>query len=174
MLRSHRGVSPKCATGVYVDPSAQVIGDVEIGRDSSIWMNAIVRGDVFPIRIGERTNVQDGCLLHVTRDRNALAIGDLVTFGHGAIVHGCTIASRVLVGIGAIVLDRAEVGEDTIIGAGALVPEGMVIPPRSLVLGMPAKVRRDLTDEEVQGILRYAGNYVEYKDRYMKEAEAGS
>lgn len=169
MIRSHKGVTPRLGEGVYVDPSAQVIGDVELGRGSSVWMNAVVRGDVGVVRIGEETNVQDGSLLHVTRDRSGLHIGDRVTLGHGVIAHGCTIEDRVLVGMGACILDGARIGSDCIIGARALVPLGAAIPPGSLVLGMPGKVVRDLTDEERESILRYARNYVEYRGTYLKE-----
>ena len=153
-----------------MDPSAQVIGDVTLGRDVSVWMNAVVRGDVGPITIGEGTNVQDGCLLHVTRDRHALSIGSQVTLGHGVIAHGCTIGDRVLVGMGACILDGAVIGDDCIVGARALVPAGMSVPAGSLVLGLPAKVVRSLTEEERAGITRYAANYLEYKESYREES----
>lgn len=162
-------MTPRCGQGVYVDPSAQVIGDVELGDHTSVWMNAVVRGDVFPVRIGSHTNVQDGCLLHVTRDRNALHVGDWVTFGHGVIAHGCTIGSRVLLGMGSRILDRARIGDDSIVAAGSVVAEGLEVPPRSLVMGVPARVKRPLTEEEVSSIVTYARNYLEYKDQYACE-----
>jgi gamma-carbonic anhydrase len=150
----------------YVDESAQVIGDVQIGAESSLWMNVVARGDVNSIRIGARSNVQDGTIVHVMHGTHPTNIGDEVTIGHGAVVHGCTIADRVLVGMGAIVLNGATIGEDTIVAAGSLVTEGAMIPPRSLVMGSPGRVRRTLTDEEVASILTYATNYVRYKKDY--------
>lgn len=150
----------------YVDESAQVIGDVQIGAESSLWMNVVARGDVNSIRIGARSNVQDGTIVHVMHGTHPTNIGDEVTIGHGAVVHGCTIADRVLVGMGAIVLNGAAIGEDTIVAAGSLVTEGAMIPPRSLVMGSPGRVRRTLTDEEVASILTYATNYVRYKKDY--------
>lgn len=159
------------AGSAYVDPSAQVIGDVVVGDESSLWMNVVVRGDVNHVRIGRRTNVQDGTVVHVMRGTHPTLIGDEVTIGHGALVHGCTLGDRVLVGMGAIVLNGAFVGEDSIVAAGTLVPEGMQVPPRSLVMGSPARVRRTLTDDEVASILRYADNYVGYRLDYMNTPE---
>jgi len=150
----------------YVDESAQVIGDVEVGPDSSLWMNVVVRGDVNTIRIGARTNVQDGTVVHVMHDTHPTRIGDDVTIGHGAVVHGCTIHDRVLVGMGAILLNGVVVGEDSIVAAGTLVPEATVLPPRSLVMGTPARVRRPLTDAEVAFVRQSAMNYVTYKKDY--------
>ena len=150
----------------YVDGSAQVIGDVVIGAESSVWMNVVIRGDVHFIRIGQRSNVQDGTVVHVQHDTHPTRIGDDVTIGHGAIVHGCTIHDRVLVGMGAIILNGALVGEDCIVAAGTLVTEGMVVPPRSMVMGSPGKVRRALTDSEVARILEFSGNYVRYRLDY--------
>jgi carbonic anhydrase/acetyltransferase-like protein (isoleucine patch superfamily) len=152
----------------YVDESAQVIGDVEIGAESSIWMSVVIRGDVNRIRIGRRSNVQDGTVIHVQRDTYPTTIGDAVTIGHSAMVHGCTISNRVLIGIGAIVLNGAEIGEDCIIAAAALVTERTVIPPRSLVMGSPARVKRTLTDAEVDRVLAYSDNYVRYRLDYMQ------
>jgi carbonic anhydrase/acetyltransferase-like protein (isoleucine patch superfamily) len=150
----------------YVDVSAQVIGDVEIGADSSVWMNAVVRGDVNTIRIGQRSNVQDGTVVHVMHETHPTRIGDDVTIGHAAIVHGCTIGNRVLIGMGATILNGAVIGDDTIVAAGTLVTEGAVIPSRSLVMGSPGKVRRTLSDGDVASILEYAANYVRYKKDY--------
>jgi gamma-carbonic anhydrase len=167
MLRPYRGRMPVVDPTAYVDVSAQVIGDVEIGAESSIWMNVVVRGDVNHIRVGARTNIQDNAVVHVQRDTYPTLLGDEVTIGHGAIVHGCVIASRVLVGMGAIVLNGAQIGEDCIIGAGTLVTERTVIPARSLVIGSPAKVRRPLEDAEIASILKYASNYVRYRKDYQ-------
>ena len=167
MLRPYRGRLPVIDPTAYVDSSAQVIGDVEIGVESSVWMNAVIRGDVNHIRIGRRSNVQDGTVVHVMHEVHPTMIGDDVTIGHGAIVHGCTVEDRVLVGMGAVVLNGARIGADSIVAAGSLVPEGAVIPSRSLAMGSPAKVRRALSDEEVASILEYAGNYVRYRLGYM-------
>ena len=166
MLRPYRGRLPVVHPTAYVDASAQVIGDVEIGAESSVWMNAVVRGDVNTIRIGQRSNVQDGTVVHVMHETHPTRIGDDVTIGHAAIVHGCTIGNRVLIGMGATILNGAVIGDDTIVAAGTLVTEGAVIPPRSLVMGSPGKVRRTLSDEDVASILEYAANYVRYKRDY--------
>jgi carbonic anhydrase/acetyltransferase-like protein (isoleucine patch superfamily) len=167
MLRPYKGTLPRVHSTAYIDQSAQVIGDVEIGDASSVWMNAVVRGDVHWIRVGRRSNIQDGTVVHVMNGTHPTTIGDDVTIGHGAIVHGCTLSDRILVGMGAILLNGVEVGEDSIVAAGTLLPEGMRIPPRSLVMGSPGKVRRTLTDEDVASILVYAGRYVEYRLDYM-------
>jgi carbonic anhydrase/acetyltransferase-like protein (isoleucine patch superfamily) len=172
MLRPFRGRLPAVHPTAFVDESAQVIGDVTIGAESSVWMGSILRGDVNAIRIGARTNVQDGTVIHVQRNTHATVIGNDVTIGHGALLHGCTIADRVLVGIGAILLNGANIGEDCIVAAGALVPESVTVPPRSLVMGSPAKVRRPLTDDEVRMVLAYAANYVTYRLDYMEPQPA--
>ena len=166
MLRPYRGRLPVVHSTAYVDASAQVIGDVEIGAESSVWMNAVVRGDVNTIRIGQRSNVQDGTVVHVMHETHPTRIGDDVTIGHAAIVHGCMIGNRVLIGMGATILNGAVIGDDTIVAAGTLVTEGAVIPSRSLVMGSPGKVRRTLSDEDVASILEYAANYVRYKKDY--------
>jgi carbonic anhydrase/acetyltransferase-like protein (isoleucine patch superfamily) len=160
MLRAFRGIVPTVDPSAYVDLSAQVIGDVHIGAESSVWMNVVIRGDVHWIRVGARTNVQDGTVVHVQGGTHPTTIGDEVTIGHGAIVHGCTIADRCLIGMGAILLNGVKVGSESIVAAGSLVPEGFVVPPRSLVMGSPAKVRRELTEAEAAGIRVYAANYV--------------
>jgi carbonic anhydrase/acetyltransferase-like protein (isoleucine patch superfamily) len=172
MLRPYRGQLPVVNPSAYVDASAQIIGDVEIGAESSAWMNVVIRGDVNYIRVGRRTNVQDGTVVHVMNETHPTVIGDEVTIGHGAVVHGCTVEDRVLIGMGAILLNGAVVGQDSIVAAGSLVPEGAVIPPRSLAMGSPARVRRALTDEEVAAILEYAGNYVRYRLDYMTPGDA--
>jgi carbonic anhydrase/acetyltransferase-like protein (isoleucine patch superfamily) len=167
MIRAYRGRQPAISPSAFVDQTAQVIGDVTIGDESSLWMNVVVRGDVHWIRIGHRTNVQDGTIVHVMRDTHPTTLGDEVTVGHGVILHGCTLHDRCLVGMGAIVLNGADVGSDSIIAAGALVVEGMQVPPRSLVMGSPAKVRRALTEAEVASIRDYAARYVGYRLDYM-------
>jgi carbonic anhydrase/acetyltransferase-like protein (isoleucine patch superfamily) len=169
MLRSYRGNIPRVHDSAYVDPSAQVIGDVEIGEESSVWMCAVIRGDVHSIRIGRRTNVQDGTVVHAMTGTHPTAIGDNVTIGHGAIIHGCTIDHQCLIGMGAIVLNGAFVGSGSIVAAGALVVEDMKIPPRSLVMGTPGKVKRLLTQAEIADIQLYADRYVGYRLEYMRE-----
>jgi carbonic anhydrase/acetyltransferase-like protein (isoleucine patch superfamily) len=165
-LRTFKGITPRVAANAYVDESAQIIGDVEIGEESSVWMNVVIRGDVHAVRIGRRTNIQDGTIVHVMRDTHPTTIGDDVTVGHGAIVHGSTIDHRVLIGMGAILLNGVEVGSDSIVAAGTLLPEGAKMPPRSLVMGSPGKVRRTLTDQEIASIRWYADNYVRYRLDY--------
>lgn len=167
MLRPYRGRTPLVAESAWIDQSAQVIGDVTVGEESSLWMNVVARGDVHWIRIGARTNLQDGVIVHVMRGEFPTVIGDEVTIGHGAVVHGCTIGDRVLIGMGAIVLNGAEIGPGCIIAAGALVVEGTRVPPRSLVMGSPARVRRELTDAEVASIKDYAARYVQYRLDYV-------
>jgi len=164
--------APRLGGGVFLAPSAQVIGDVGVGARSSIWYGAVVRGDMSAITIGERTNVQDLACLHVDEGQG-LVIGDDVTVGHGAIVHGATVRDRVLLGMGAIVLGGAEIGEDTIVAAGAIVTEGMKVPPRSLVVGVPGKVRRELTAEEISEIRRNASHYCDTASRYIEAGLSG-
>ena len=166
MLRAFKGQSPRVDATAYIDQSAQVIGDVEIGAESSVWMNVVLRGDVNAIRVGRRSNIQDGTIVHVMNGTHPTTIGDDVTVGHGAVVHGCTIEDRVLVGMGAILLNGVTVGADSIIAAGTLLPEGATVPPRSLVMGSPGKVKRALTGEEVASIQVYAENYVKYRLDY--------
>jgi len=170
MIRPYRDRQPKLGARAWVDVSAQVIGDVELGEDASVWMNSVVRGDVNGITIGARTNVQDNCVLHVT-SRHRTTLGGDVTVGHSVTLHGCTIERLCLVGIGAIVLNGALVGEESIVAAGALVPEGMVVPPRSLVIGAPATLRRPVSEEERAELRRYAENYVGYKEDYRRAEE---
>ena len=156
----------------FVDASAQVIGDVHLGAESSVWMNVVIRGDVDRIRIGRRSNIQDLAMVHVMRDAHPTTIGDEVTVGHSACLHGCTIEDRVLVGMGAMLLNGVHVGADSIIAAGSLLTEGTRIPPRSLVMGRPGTVRRALSDEEVAEIREYANSYVAYRLDYMQGAKA--
>lgn len=143
---------------VFVSPAASISGDVCLGEESSIWHNATLRGDLAPVQIGKGSNVQDGSVLHVAHDLPCV-LGQDVTVGHGAIVHGCKVADRCLIGMGAIILNGAEIGEESIVGAGALVTEGKKIPPRSLVLGNPAKIVRQVRDEEVKKIIDAAAHY---------------
>ena len=159
---------PRLPPSVFVDLSAQVIGDVEMGEESSVWMNAVVRGDVHWIRIGRRSNIQDNTVVHVQNGTHPTTIGDEVTIGHAAIVHGCTIGNRVLVGMGAILLNGSTVGEDSIVAAGSLLTEESRFPPRSLIMGSPAKVKRPLTDQEVAMILEFSDRYVTYRLDYMQ------
>ncbi len=166
MLRPFRGVVPTIAASAWVDQSAQVIGDVTIGDESSVWMNAVIRGDVHRIRVGRRTNLQDGTVVHVMGGQFATEIGDDVTVGHAAILHGCTIHDRVLIGMGAIVLNGAQVESDCLVAAGALVVEGATVPRGSLVMGSPAKVTRPLTDAEIAFIKESAARYVLYRLDY--------
>lgn len=168
MLIPHHGVRPACHPSVFVADVAMVIGDVEIGEDSSVWFHAVVRGDIHRIRIGRGTNVQDHCTLHVTRE-HPLTVGDHVTCGHRAVVHGCTVEDLCLVGIGAILLDGVVVGRGSVVGAGAVVAPGTVVPPHSLVLGVPGKVVRDLGPASVDGIRKTATNYIEYARSYRAE-----
>jgi len=169
MILEIAGKCPTISQSAFIENSAAVIGEVTIGNDSSVWFYSVLRGDIHFIRIGNRTNIQDLSVLHVLSESGPVVIGDDVTVGHRTVVHGCTIRDRVLVGMGAIVLDHAEVGEDTVIGAGALVTPGTVIPPRSFVLGSPAKVRRPVTDVELEWIRRSAASYVDYGRMYLAQ-----
>jgi carbonic anhydrase/acetyltransferase-like protein (isoleucine patch superfamily) len=167
MIKELKDKRPKISDGAYVAPTASVIGDVTVGEGSGVWFGAVVRGDSNRIRIGRRTNVQDLCILHVDGE-NQLSIGDDVTIGHRAILHGCTISDRVLIGMGAIVMNGAKVGSDSIIGAGALVTERTEIPPGSLAIGFPAKVRRALIEDETLAIKTSAVHYSENAALYKK------
>ena len=169
MLRAYQGISPTIPTTCYVDLSAQVIGDVVLGERSSIWMNAVVRGDVNAIRIGANSNIQDCAVLHGMRHVYPVHVGDWVTIGHNATVHGCVLEDAVLVGIGATILNNARIGEGSIVAAGAVIPEQTIIPPNSLVAGVPGKIRRTLGDEDRALILKYATNYLDYTAIYLKE-----
>ena len=167
MLRPYRGQLPRVHPSAFIDDSAQVIGDVEIGEDSSVWMCVVIRGDVNRIRIGRRSNIQDSTIIHVMKDTHPTVIGDDVTVGHAAVVHGCTIEDRCLIGMGAILLNGVTVGTGSIIAAGTLLPEGTQVPPRSLVMGAPGKVRRALSDADLDEIQMYADRYVAYRLDYM-------
>jgi carbonic anhydrase/acetyltransferase-like protein (isoleucine patch superfamily) len=169
MLRSYQGKHPIIGDSSYIDLSAQVIGDVTIGENSSVWMNAVLRGDVNSLRVGNNSNVQDCAVLHGQRYLYSVTVGDWVTIGHNAIVHGCVLEDMVLIGMNATVLNNAKIGEGSIIAAGAVVPEGTVVPPRTLWAGVPAKMRRELGDADRELILQYAKNYVDYTAIYLRE-----
>lgn len=173
MIRTFQGIKPTIAKSAYIEETAVIIGDVVIGEESSAWFNAVVRGDVHYIRIGNRTNVQDLSMLHVTHDTHPLIIGDEVTIGHHVVLHGCTVKDRVLIGMGAIIMDGAVIGEDCVVGAGALVTEGTVVPPKSLILGSPAKIKRPVTEKELAWIRESAQNYIEYARQYMTDPAKG-
>jgi carbonic anhydrase/acetyltransferase-like protein (isoleucine patch superfamily) len=167
VLRPYRGTSPRVHPTAFVDASAQVIGDVEIGEESGVWMCAVIRGDVHWIKVGRRTNIQDGAIVHGMTGTHPTSIGDNVTVGHGAVLHGCTVEAQCLIGIGAILLNGAHVGAGSIVAAGTLLVEGQKVPPRSLVMGSPGKVKRLLTQAEVADIHMYADRYVGYRLDYM-------
>jgi carbonic anhydrase/acetyltransferase-like protein (isoleucine patch superfamily) len=159
-LRRFKDQFPRVHPSCFVEESAQVIGDVELGEDSSVWFNSVLRGDVNGIRVGRRTNIQDLTLIHVTTQRHSTQVGDDVTVGHHVVLHGCTVGNRVLVGMGAVLMDGVVVGDDCIVGAGALLTPGTQVPPGSLVVGSPAKVKRALTEEERAFLLESARSYV--------------
>lgn len=167
MLKNYLGKSPDVHLSAFVEDSAQVIGDVSIGEDASVWFNAVVRGDVNQIRIGARTNIQDGTVIHVT-ERSATVLEEEITVGHNATLHGCYVERGCLIGMGAIVLDDVRVGANSLVAAGSLVPPGMQIPPGSFVIGHPARVRRGLTPEEIAGLEKNWKNYIEYKGAYLE------
>ncbi len=162
----YRGVMPQIHPTVFIAEGARIIGDVVIGKDSSVWFNSVIRGDVHYIRIGERTNIQDNCVLHVTHQKYALNVGSGVTVGHSAVLHGCTIGNECIIGMGAIILDNASLHTHSFVAAGALVPENFVVPEGTLVAGVPAKVKRPLTEEEVKFLGQSAENYLNYVKNY--------
>lgn len=166
MIQEFNGKFPVIADTAYIAENASIIGDVEIGEDSSVWFHAVVRGDVNYIRIGRSTNIQDGSVIHVDRETSPARIGDHVTVGHRAIIHGCTIGHHCLIGMGAVILSDAIIGDYCLVAAGAVVREGQVIPPRSVVVGVPARIRREVTAEEVRRIEEGWRNYVELKNIY--------
>ena len=173
---SHHGVTPSLAPSVFVADTARVIGDVEIGEASSIWYGAVVRGDVFHIRIGARVNIQDMTMIHVTTDRFATVIEDDVTVGHKAMLHGCTIRRGALIGMGATIMDQAVIGEEAMVAAGAVVTPGTEVPPRTLMVGAPARPRRSLSPEELDDLRWSASHYAALAQTYMApvNGEAGS
>lgn len=167
MLHEYKGKWPRLGERVYIAEGAQIVGDVEIGDHSSVWYNCVIRGDVDIVRIGHHTNIQDASIGHVMRNQCPLILRDYVTVGHGVMLHGCTVESHCLIGMRATLLNSVVVGEYSIVGAGAVITEGKKIPPRSLVLGVPAKVKRPLSEEEVASIDEYARRYYEYKETYL-------
>lgn len=168
MIRTFQGKRPQIHPTAFIEQSAQIIGDVVIGEESSVWFNAVVRGDVFYIRIGNRANVQDGTVIHVSNGTHATILEDEVTVGHNATLHGCHIERGCLIGMGAIVMDGARIGAQSLVAAGSLVSPGTQIPPRSLVIGSPARVKRPLTDEEVAGLDVFWKNYIGYTKQYRE------
>ena len=162
-------MTPRVHPSAFIDDSAQVIGDVEIGEECGVWMCAVIRGDVHSIRIGRRSNIQDGTIVHAMTGTHPTTIGENVTIGHGALIHGCTIEHQVLIGMGAIVLNGARVGTGSIVAAGTLITEGMTVPPKSLVMGSPGKVKRLLTHAEIADIMAYADRYVGYRLDYLPQ-----
>jgi len=167
MLRSYQGHSPKIAASCYIDSSAQILGDVELGERSSVWMNAVLRGDVNSIRVGSNSNVQDCAVLHGQRNLYPVIVGDWVTIGHNATVHGCVVEDMCVIGMGATVLNNSRIGGGCIIAAGSVVPEHTVVPPRTLWAGVPAKLRREITDKDRDLIREYAQNYLDYVEIYL-------
>jgi carbonic anhydrase/acetyltransferase-like protein (isoleucine patch superfamily) len=169
MLRAFKGITPQFPETCYVDESAQLIGDVRLGEHASIWMNAVLRGDVHEIRVGHYSNIQDNSVLHGMREEYGVYVGDYVTVGHSVTLHGCKIEDRCLIGMGSIILNGAVVGSGSIIAAGTLIPEKTIIEPNSLWMGSPGKLRRRLEEKDQETILRYAQNYLGYKESYLKE-----
>src|SRR5664279_4829341 len=169
MIRSYKGNSPTFPPSCYVDESAQLIGDVVLGEDASVWMNAVLRGDVHFIRVGANSNILDCSVLNGMLNQWPVVVGDWVTVGHSVTLHGCVVEDRCLIGMGVVILNGARIGAGSIIAAGTLIPEETVIPPGSLVMGVPGKVRKQLDEEAQQTILRYAKNYLGYKETYLAE-----
>ena len=168
MILPYKGTRPRIHPSVFIAEGAQIIGDVEIGKDSSVWFNTVIRGDVHYIRIGERTNIQDNSVLHVTYKTYPLIIGSDVTVGHGAVLHAATLKDCCLIGMGATVLDNATIGSYSLVAAGSLVLEQFEVPEGALVAGVPARVKRMLTPEERQQIAESASNYIEYVKSYRE------
>src|SRR5579872_681298 len=170
MIRSYKGITPTIPTSCYVDDSAQIIGDVVLGEHASVWMNAVLRGDVHSIRVGAYSNVQDCSVLHGMKEQYDVVVGEYVTVGHSVTLHGCRIEDRCLIGMGCIILNGARIGAGSIIAAGTLIPEKTVVEPYSLWMGSPGKFRKKIDDKDSQEmILRYARNYLGYKEDYLKQ-----
>jgi len=169
MIRSYQGITPVIPASCYVDDSAQIIGDVVLGEHASVWMNAVLRGDVHSIRVGAHSNVQDCSVLHGMKEQYGVLVGEYVTVGHSVTLHGCTIEDRCLIGMGSVILNGARVGAGSIIAAGTLIPEKTVVEPGSLWLGSPGGFQRKLVEKDQETILRYAKNYLEYKESYLRE-----
>jgi len=169
MIRSFKGLQPTIPASCYVDDSAQIIGDVVLGEHASVWMNAVLRGDVYAIRVGAHSNIQDCSVLHGMKNIYGVTVGEFVTVGHSVTLHGCVIEDRCLIGMGSIILIGAKIGAGSIIAAGALIPERTVVEPGSLWMGSPGKFRRQLETGEDEMIMRYATNYLGYKEDYLRE-----
>jgi carbonic anhydrase/acetyltransferase-like protein (isoleucine patch superfamily) len=169
MIRSFKGLEPTIPASCYVDDSAQVIGDVVLGEHASVWMNAVLRGDVYAIRIGAHSNIQDCSVLHGMKNIYGVTVGEFVTVGHSVTLHGCVIEDRCLIGMGSVILNGAKIGAGSIIAAGTLIPERTVVEPGSLWMGSPGKFRRKLEEGEDETIMRYAANYLGYKEDYLRE-----
>ena len=169
MIRPYKDLMPKIGAGCYIDDSAQIVGDVTIGDRSSIWMNAVVRGDVNSIVIGSNSNVQDCSVLHGMVNKYKVIVGDWVTIGHSVTLHGCTVEDRCLIGMGVVILNNSRIGAGSIIAAGTVIPEGTVVEPGSLWMGTPGKFKRRLDDAAQESILTYARNYLGYTEQYLKE-----
>ncbi len=169
MIRSYKGINPTVPATCYVDDSAQIIGDVILGEHASVWANAVVRGDVHSIRIGACSNIQDCSVLHGMKEQYGVFVGEHVTVGHTVTLHGCVVNDRCLIGMGSIILNGAVIGAGSIIAAGTLIPEKTIVEPGSLWMGSPGKFRRKLTEQDQAMILRYANNYLGYKDSYLAE-----
>lgn len=169
MLRSYKGISPTVPESCYVDQSAQLIGDVVLAENSSVWMNAVLRGDVHSIRVGAHSNIQDCSVLHGMLNQWPVIVGDWVTVGHSVTLHGCVVEDRCLIGMGVVILNGARIGAGSIIAAGTLIPEGTVVEPRSLWMGVPGKMRKQLGEEDQEMILRYGKNYQGYREQYLEE-----
>jgi carbonic anhydrase/acetyltransferase-like protein (isoleucine patch superfamily) len=169
MIRSYKGMSPVVPASCYVDASAQLIGNVALGEHASVWMNAVLRGDVHEIRIGSHSNVQDCSVLHGMKEQFGVYLGEYVTVGHSVTLHGCVIEDRCLIGMGSIILNGARIGAGSIIAAGTLIPEKTVVEPGSLWMGSPGKFRRKLGPADEESIMRYARNYLGYAEAYLKE-----
>jgi carbonic anhydrase/acetyltransferase-like protein (isoleucine patch superfamily) len=174
MMRAFKGIQPQVASSAYVDASAQVIGDVAIGEHSSIWPHAVLRADINSIRIGAYTNIQDHCILHVDEGPLSLSIGDRVTVGHRVILHACRVDSDCLIGMGAVILNNAQIGAGSVIAAGAVVPENTVVPPGSVCMGVPATVRRAVGERDRKRIQHGAQFYARLKEQYLADGRNGS
>ncbi|HUI84576.1 MAG TPA: gamma carbonic anhydrase family protein [Candidatus Binatia bacterium] len=169
MIRSHKGTTPIVPLSCYVDESAQLVGDVVLGENASVWMNAVLRGDVHFIRVGANSNIQDCSVLHGMLNKWPVIVGDWVTVGHSVTLHGCVVEDQCLIGMGVVILNGARIGAGSIIAAGTLIPEGTIVEPRSLWMGMPGKFRRHLRDEDQEMILRHGRNYLGYREEYLAE-----
>ena len=170
MILTLAGRIPRIPASVYVAPSADIIGSVDLGENSSVWFQCVLRGDIEPIRIGANSNIQDGSVVHTMRGA-PVVVGDWVTVGHRVVLHGCTVENHCLIGMGAVLLNHVHVGEGSIVAAGSLVAENTVIPPRSIYMGVPAKLQRNVTAEDQAFVMRHATNYLQYKVQYLaKEA----